>query len=153
MGYKMSNTELNLLNALMEPEDSKKKKMTIALGIGLAAVTIIPTTLFFLRATSVTNMQDRFGIADDVNAYDVTCFRPWVSTIYTVTDITEEIEAPELVSNDYVLYLSITQTTDSVFDLTNSIFSGPRTVINWEEYISDFEEAQTLAVELIGSCI
>ena len=56
MGYKMSNTELNLLNALMEPEDSKKKKMTIALGIGLAAVTIIPTTLFFLRATSVTNM-------------------------------------------------------------------------------------------------
>ena len=53
----MRNSELSLLNAMMEPENASKKKVTWVAGLVMALLTGLPAGLYLFRLSSVLLMQ------------------------------------------------------------------------------------------------
>ena len=50
------NQEVNLLNAMLEPENEKKKKTIWVGSLVTAGLTVIPASLYYFRLASVLNM-------------------------------------------------------------------------------------------------
>ena len=71
------HSDFNLLNALMEPESPKKKKVTLLSSLAFGLLTLIPLILFFVRLHSANVMNSKFSSGADFQAYDVACLIPW----------------------------------------------------------------------------